>query len=167
MIVRLEFGGRAREVSLHRLGTGNRFRFAFEGRTLEVSAVRVGRDGWSLLLPDGSQHCVAVTGTPTGGLTVHLPSGDVPVALGRRRGRQLAGSGGVSGPARVEAPMPGRIVRVLRLVGDRVRAGEGLVVVEAMKMENELRAPRDGVVKEVLVVEGALVEAGTALVVVE
>jgi biotin carboxyl carrier protein len=63
--------------------------------------------------------------------------------------------------------MPGKIVRLLVAVGDQVAARQGLVVVEAMKMENELRASRDGRVKEVHVVEGAAVEAGRLLVVVE
>ena len=54
------------------------------------------------------------------------------------------------GAASVKAPMPGRVVRVLVAVGDRVAARQAVVVVEAMKMENELRTPRDGVVKEVL-----------------
>jgi biotin carboxyl carrier protein len=62
--------------------------------------------------------------------------------------------------------MPGRVVRVLVSVGDHVSARQGVVVVEAMKMENELRASRDGVVKEVLVEPGAAVETGAVLVVV-
>jgi biotin carboxyl carrier protein len=73
----------------------------------------------------------------------------------------------VSGPAAVRAPMPGRVVRVLVAVGDRVTAGQGLVVVEAMKMENELRSPKDGVVKDVTAQTGTAVDAGAVLVVVE
>ena len=63
--------------------------------------------------------------------------------------------------------MPGRAVRVLVSVGDHVRARQGVIVVEAMKMENELRAPRDGIVKDVRVAAGAAVEAGAVLVVIE
>jgi biotin carboxyl carrier protein len=63
--------------------------------------------------------------------------------------------------------MPGRVVKVLVAPGDQVEAGQGLVVVEAMKMENELRSPRRGRVSLVSVVEGALVEAHSVLVVVE
>jgi biotin carboxyl carrier protein len=62
--------------------------------------------------------------------------------------------------------MPGRVVRVLAAKGDEVAAGEGLVVVEAMKMENELRAPRAGRVAEVAVREGQAVEAGALLAVI-
>ncbi len=74
---------------------------------------------------------------------------------------------GATGAFRVSAPMPGRIVRVLVAVGDRVSARQGVIVVEAMKMENELRTPRDGIVKEVLVEPGAAVETGAVLVVID
>jgi len=72
-------------------------------------------------------------------------------------------SGGSSGGV-VRAPMPGLVVRVEVGVGDRVSAGAGLVVVEAMKMENELRAPRPGIVSKVHVKPGTAVEKGTSLV---
>jgi biotin carboxyl carrier protein len=72
-----------------------------------------------------------------------------------------------TGPARVSAPMPGKIVRVVSSAGQDVRAGECLVVMEAMKMENEIRSPRDGRIKEVLVKEGQAVESGALLLLVE
>ena len=62
--------------------------------------------------------------------------------------------------------MPGRVVRVLVAVGDRVVARQGVVVVEAMKMENELRTPRDGTVKEISVAPGAAVDSGAVLLVI-
>jgi len=69
-----------------------------------------------------------------------------------------------AGPLPVTAPMPGLIVRVAVAVGDRVRSGQGVVVMEAMKMENELRAPADGVVRAVRAEAGTAVEKGTVLV---
>jgi pyruvate carboxylase subunit B len=79
--------------------------------------------------------------------------------------RERAGSvAGPSGPAPVIAPMPGLIVRVNAQVGDAVQAGQGLVVMEAMKMENELRAQSAGRVKAVLVAPGAIVEKGALLI---
>jgi biotin carboxyl carrier protein len=63
--------------------------------------------------------------------------------------------------------MPGRVVKVLARAGERVAAGQAVVVVEAMKMENELRVPRAGTVREVRCTEGAAVEAGQDLVVVD
>lgn len=82
--------------------------------------------------------------------------------------RELSGkSAEASGPAPLRAPMPGLIVRVNCAVGDQVQAGQGLVVMEAMKMENELRAQAAGVVKSVLVAPGAVVEKGALLIELE
>jgi biotin carboxyl carrier protein len=84
---------------------------------------------------------------------------------GRFGRRGSSAEQGTSGPRRIVAPMPGRVVKVLVRPGDMVDARQGLVVVEAMKMENELRAPGAGTVTEVKVTEGASVEANTVLVV--
>ena len=78
-----------------------------------------------------------------------------------------AASAGPVGPAPILAPMPGLIVRVNVSVGDKVEAGQGVVVMEAMKMENELRATAAGVVKSIEVAAGTAVEKGTLLVALE
>jgi pyruvate carboxylase subunit B len=82
--------------------------------------------------------------------------------------RELSGaSAGPSGPAPLKAPMPGLIVRVSVQVGDQVQAGQGIVVMEAMKMENELRATAAGKVKSILASPGTAVEKGALLVELE
>jgi biotin carboxyl carrier protein len=95
----------------------------------------------------------------------------VAVSLnGRRRWGHTDDVGGAAagdGPDHLVAVMPGKVVRILTQVGDIVRQRQALVVIEAMKMENELRAARDGIVKDVRVREGQSVEAGAVLVVVE
>ena len=73
----------------------------------------------------------------------------------------------VAGRQSVVATMPGRIARVLVAAGDRVAASQAVVVVEAMKMENEMRAPKDGVVREVRVSPGAAIDAGAVLLVID
>jgi biotin carboxyl carrier protein len=90
------------------------------------------------------------------------------VADARAAARGVGGrpAAGPSGPLSVRAPIPGRVVRLLVKKGDQVAAGGGLVVLEAMKMENEIRSPRAGSVSEVLCTEGAAVESGQPLVVV-
>jgi biotin carboxyl carrier protein len=99
-------------------------------------------------------------------LTVNEPGPPKPwakaVGVSRRGGRHGEAA---SGPRAIVAPMPGRIVKVLVKPDEAVVAGQPLVVVEAMKMENELRAPRAGTVADVRVAEGASVEANTVLVV--
>src|SRR5687767_13208556 len=77
-----------------------------------------------------------------------------------------AGASGALGATAIKAPMPGRVVRVLVAAGDHVKAHQSVVIVEAMKMENELRTPRDGIVTEVLAIPGATVESGAILIVV-
>ena len=96
---------------------------------------------------------------------MHVGATPVAVTLnGRRRwGRKDDGAGAGSGPQRLVAPMPGKVVRVLVKAGDAVTARQPVVVVEAMKMENELRASRDGTVAEVHVREGQSVDAGALL----
>jgi biotin carboxyl carrier protein len=107
---------------------------------------------------------------PAGGLVVHVNGQPVTVSRGSggRRHQDAAGGAAVhEGSQRVVAPMPGRVIKVLVKTGDAVAARQGLVVVEAMKMENELRSPTAGTVTEVRVTEGMSVEANAVLVVVD
>ncbi len=85
----------------------------------------------------------------------------------RLRMRRAAARFTVSGKQAITAPMPGKVVKVLVRAGDAVREGQGVVVIEAMKMENEMRSPKDGKVVELLVSEGQAVDRGTRLAVVE
>ena len=96
--------------------------------------------------------------------------GAAPVTVrpnGRRAGRRQGSDAAGSGPLRIAAPMPGKVVRVLVKAGDAVRARQPVVVVEAMKMENELRADRDGTVAEIHACEGMSVDAGALLIVIQ
>jgi biotin carboxyl carrier protein len=107
----------------------------------------------------------------SGNLTVHVNGRVVTASIGASRGsparRDDEGAGTGKGPHSIVAPMPGKVVKLLVKRGDQVAARQGVVVVEAMKMENELRSPKAGTVTEIKTAEGASVEAGTALVVIE
>lgn len=72
-----------------------------------------------------------------------------------------------AGPMEIRALMPGKVVKLLARPGDQVQAGQGVIVVEAMKMQNEMKAPKDGTVSKILVEEGATVIAGETLIVIE
>ena len=157
----LEAGGATRHID--RRGA----QMLLDGRQVDVDAVKVGQ-AWSLLIGRRSYE-VSVAERGPGELTVHVNGRAVTVRGGLQRFgvRRDVTDGVEQGPKRVVAPMPGRIAKVLVRVGDAVAARQGLVVVEAMKMENELRSPRAGRVTEVRASEGALVEANAVLIVLE
>jgi biotin carboxyl carrier protein len=112
---------------------------------------------------------VAFSEAAEGVLTVHVDGVPVEVSINRmpRTGATAASHAEDGGPQRVTAPMPGKIVKLLVKPGDKVQPRQGVVVVEAMKMENELRARAAGTVSEVRVTEGNSVEAGAILVILE
>jgi len=97
------------------------------------------------------------------GYRVHLDGDVLDVALADAARGAAPAPRVASGPTQVTAPMPGKIVRVLVEPGVQVEAGRGLIVMEAMKMENELRAPRAGRVREIIARDGQAVEAGALL----
>jgi biotin carboxyl carrier protein len=82
------------------------------------------------------------------------------------RSRRRSGAS-EQGVMKIKAPMPGKVVRILAPAGSQVEIGQSVVVIEAMKMQNELKAPKTGMVKKISVIEGAAVEAGQALAEVE
>ena len=84
-----------------------------------------------------------------------------------RKHRRSTIEHGIEGRQNLVAPMPGKVVRVLLAAGDEVTMGQGVVVVEAMKMQNEIKSPKTGRVIEVRVIEGATVNANQVLAVVE
>ncbi len=85
--------------------------------------------------------------------------------------KRLRGSGATEesaeGIAEIKTAMPGKLVRVLVKAGDEVKHGDGVVVVEAMKMQNEMKSPKDGVVREIRFAEGSTVNSGDVLAVIE
>jgi biotin carboxyl carrier protein len=90
----------------------------------------------------------------------------VSVADTRDR-RASADASSTKGPALIRAQMPGKIIKVLVEIGATVEAGQGLIVAEAMKMQNEVKAPKNGMVARILVAAGATVSAGETLMVLE
>jgi biotin carboxyl carrier protein len=164
----LEVGGRTRTVAIETGEAPGRFRVTLDGVPREIDAVSADAHTWSIILDgDRASETVAVRERVPGEFVVHLRGGTIEVAVGGRRGRRSGAATGHAGSGqRVSAPMPGRVLRVLVQPGDAVRARQPLVVVEAMKMENELRAIADGIVREVAVAPGTSVEAGRLLVVI-
>jgi biotin carboxyl carrier protein len=144
---------------------GHDWQVTIDGRVCRASMVRAG-DRWSLMVGARS-YDVMFEPAGGGGWQVHVNGRTVPAGLLTSARRQRRHGASAAGDGRVLAPMPGRVVKVLVTAGMAVEARQGVIVVEAMKMENELRAPRAGTVREVRVTEGASVEAQTVLVVIE
>jgi biotin carboxyl carrier protein len=170
MTFEIEINGRARTVSVER-GEGGVYHVVLDTVPHEVDAARVGPFGLSLVLDReaGLSREVQVAPASAPGEWLVTLEGRVAAATINRRRTARGGSDGVDaqGEHSVVAPMPGRVVRVLVAPGDEVAAKQGVVVVEAMKMENELRSPKAGRVKDVAVAPGTSVEAGRVLVVIE
>jgi biotin carboxyl carrier protein len=164
----VDIGGRRRLVVVTRAGDG--FAVSVDGHRRNVDAARIDGHTLSLVVDNALGYEVSIAADPVSGqLAVHVGSTPIAVTLnGRRRSSRKDERGGAgSGPQRLAAPMPGKVVRVLVKTGDRVHARQPIVVVEAMKMENELRASREGTVTEIHVREGMSVDAGALLLVIQ
>ena len=148
------------EVERHADG----YRVMLGDRCFNVNLVHAGQYVRSLRLDDGTQY--SLVHTRVGNTHEIMMSGSKieveivdPLALKRKSREDASGEGGV-----VKALMPGRIVRVLVEPGQVVQKGTGLLILEAMKMENEIQAPTDGTIEEIFVKPGDTVDGGAALV---
>jgi len=155
-----------RVVELER--NAGHWRITLEGQPLDADAVEIAPNTFSILLR-GQSHEIRVTPSPDGTLTLQTGLEEFTAEVldprawsGRRHGALEA-----EGRQQIVAPMPGKVIRLLVKAGDTVEAGQGLLVVEAMKMQNEIRSPKSGVVERLLAQEGQPVNAGEILAWVE
>jgi acetyl/propionyl-CoA carboxylase alpha subunit len=160
-----ELDGRVLPIEVQ--GEAGRYRIGLEGETVDVDARRVGEGLWSLVI--GAVSLVADITEEDGVSVVHVDGETYRIRveeetryLIRTRGGAAAATGQV-----LRAPMPGRVVLIEVAVGQRVQRGDGLVILEAMKMENEFRASGEGTVKEIRVETGQAVNPGDVLMVIE
>jgi len=162
----LEVLGRAVAVEITRLGP-MRFQCVIDGGAPRiVEAADFG--GLVHVLADDKSHAIRL-GARGAATHVHVDGHGIVVAVedARQRRSQSAGAGGADGQTVVRSPMPGKIVKVLVAPGETVSVGQGVIIVEAMKMENELRAQGAGIVKAVEVKAGDTVEGNALLMVIE
>jgi len=135
----------------------------------EIDLRRVGTGSFSILVGERAfDFDVTQQGDET---AVASRTGVYRVSLIDERRRAMRAAAGatrhISGPAELRAMMPGRVVKVLVKAGDEVETNQGVLVVEAMKMENEIKAPKAGRVVDVKVAEGQTVEKGVVMAVIE
>ncbi|MBI4165145.1 MAG: acetyl-CoA carboxylase biotin carboxyl carrier protein subunit [Acidobacteria bacterium] len=171
----LQHGSKTAEHSLelesHQRNAGSRriLEYLLDGEVIQADCVQIAPGVYSVLLGGRSYEAQVV---PIGPHAPGAPNRRM-VTVGSRhftidvrdpRRRRAAGAlGNHTGPQEILAPMPGKIVKVLAEKGQEVVQGAGLLVIEAMKMQNELRAPRAGRVAEIYIAEGAGVESGARL----
>jgi biotin carboxyl carrier protein len=165
MVYEVLVNGKPHRLELERAAEGWACRL--DGQTIPIDAVLPRRDVLSLLV-DGRSYEVNREQTA---VDLHLWVGSARFAVEVRdprslRSRQKTG-GDEKGPRKILAPMPGRVVRLLVAENCEVVVGQGIVVVEAMKMQNEIKSPKKGVVRTISTVPGAAVNPGDVLAIVE
>ena len=162
MKLQAELSGEKHEIEIKR--DGDTVFAGVNDREYELEASEVEKD---VYLFKYDQRIFQIYVAPNG--IVNLGNHQLEIALTdpkRLRGSK-ASDAAADGIAEIKTAMPGKLVRILAEAGTEVKQGEGVLVVEAMKMQNEMKSPKDGVVKEIRFAEGATVNAGEILAVIE
>jgi biotin carboxyl carrier protein len=158
-------GKQRRVVELERKGPA--WRVVLDGQSVDADLIEIDAHTVSVLI-DGRSYAIQITQPPNSPLKLQTALREFtaevadPRAWRNRRHSLLP----AEGRQQVVAPMPGKVVRVLVHAGEKVQAGQGLLVVEAMKMQNEIRSPKTGTVERLVAKEGQPVNAGEILCVV-
>ncbi|HKD01435.1 MAG TPA: biotin/lipoyl-containing protein [Terriglobales bacterium] len=165
MIYDVTIDGQNYRLELDRID--GRWQCRLDDREVQMDAILARRDVLSLII-SGTSYEVKRERTSTG---LNLWVGPVRYAAELRDPRSLRSRKGTGadekGPRKLVAPMPGKVVRLLVAEKARVEAGQGILVVEAMKMQNEIKSPRAGIVQKLVAAEGGAVNAGDVLAIVE
>jgi biotin carboxyl carrier protein len=165
MIYDVTIDGKNYRLELEPAESGWRCRL--DGREIQINAVLARRDVLSVLI-GGKAYEIKRELTAT---DLHLWVGDARYAAELRDPRSLRSRKGAAvdgkGPKKLLAPMPGKVVRVLIGEQQAVEAGQSVLVVEAMKMQNEIKSPKKGTVQKIVAAEGSNVNAGDVLAIVE
>jgi biotin carboxyl carrier protein len=164
----IQLGGqncKTRVVELVR--DAGRWRVTLDGLAIDADATEIAPNIFSILL-NGQSHEIRIAPASDGTLSLQTAHHEFTAQVidpRAWRGRHHA-AGEAQGRQQIVAPMPGKVIRVLVQAGDAVEAGQGLLVVEAMKMQNEIRSPKRGTVERLLAKEGQPVNAGQVLCIV-
>lgn len=166
MKLELEIDGQTRKVEIDAGEGPNQWIIRIDGEPVEADA-RLLRPGILSLLIAGQSHRIVLDGD-LAEPAIHHGHQRIPYRIGDPRSlRFRRGRAGSDGPVTLKASMPGRVVRVLVVPGETVAAHQSVLIIEAMKMQNELKSPKEGRVGEVRVSAGDTVSAGDILAVIE
>ncbi len=165
--LQLDIDGKSRQVKMTAGDRDGLWHAVLDGVAIEIDAHLLQPGVLSLIVQRGAHRCVLDQGPVETAIQIggnrFVFSMDDPRSLTARRKK----SSGAAGGQTIKAPMPGRIVRLLVAAGDLVEAHQGVVVIEAMKMQNELKATRPGRVNAVQTEAGQTVKAGQTLLLIE
>jgi biotin carboxyl carrier protein len=165
MKIELEIDGQLIEGEFTLSGGAAQLSFGGATREAQVSEPEPGM--FTVIINDRVYRC-ALEESPGGAVEVIVNGERIPVAArDKKHLRGQAGAAAASGQVKLSAPMPGKVVRVLLKAGDEVAARQGVMVVEAMKMQNEVQSPKAGKIAEIKVSEGQTVNSGEVLAVIE
>jgi biotin carboxyl carrier protein len=158
------------QTNIQILDEGSRLSADIDGRRYELKVFELDGRGY-LFISEGPVFDCRVEGRPQSGRTIEVIVGTEHYAIAITDPKRLRGSRAVDPhtieAAHIVAPMPGKVVRISVEVGEQISAGSGIMVVEAMKMQNEMKSPKAGVVVALNVQVGATVNRGDVLAVVE
>jgi len=165
MNLQIEIDGESRQVQIDPAESAGRWIVRVDGEMVEADA-RLLRPGVLSLLLGGRSHRVVLDGDPSAP-ALYLGNQRIPCRVEDPRSLRSRRHSGADGPVVLKASMPGRVVRLLVEKGQDVAARQGIVVIEAMKMQNELKTPRGGRVIDLRATPGAAVASGETLAVIE
>ncbi|MGB8541136.1 MAG: biotin/lipoyl-containing protein [Candidatus Acidiferrales bacterium] len=165
MKIEIELDGKLRGIEMTH--TGERARWTIDGRAIDADAVEVSSGIYSILIA-GQSFEARVAPQRDSELRVSVADREYRASIRNpRKWKRNRGLGAeAEGSQQLRAPMPGKIVVLLLKAGDRVDAGQAIVVMEAMKMQNEIRSPKSGIVERLLVAQGQTVTAGEVVAIV-
>lgn len=159
--------GETRIVGLREL-SDTEYEVSIDGETVLVDAVKSGKSTIYSVIENGRQFEIVIDEQGANGFDVLVGGQLLHLEALDERSRMLTAvaKAVATGPQRIDAEMPGKVVKIAAAVGTAVTEGQGVLILEAMKMENEIKAPVEGIVSEIAVVEGQTVESGALLFVV-
>lgn len=162
MLYEVQVDGKTHRLELKQIG--DRWHCVLDGKEISIDAAKIESDTLSLLITGES---FEIRREPENKLFIRGTRYDVSVEDPRSWRGKRRRPGAAEGPQKLTASMPGKIVRVLAHEGDKIRAGQGIAVIEAMKMQNEIKSPKEGTLRKLLVHVGVNVNAGEVLAIVE
>jgi biotin carboxyl carrier protein len=162
VLYEIQVGGKSHRLELKETDAG--WHCVLDGKEVPVDAAQTDCHTMSLLIGNES---FEVRREPDGKLFIRGVRYETSVEDPRSWRGKRRRAGATEGPQKLTASMPGKIVRVLAHEGDKISAGQGIAVIEAMKMQNEIKSPKEGTLKKLLVHAGVNVNAGEVLAIVE